>query len=84
MLSSCPPDTENQQSLTDGNSRIEPMVTHFPAITIKQMCRAAPHAFRTGTSQSKPSQTLDQWAASQVINTGPLQVKRATGINASI
>ena len=63
MLSLCRADTENQQESTYGNNGIAPMVTQFPAITVKQMCRAAPHAFRTGTLQSKPSQTLEQWFA---------------------
>jgi len=29
------------------------------------MCRVMPKVFRTGTLQSKPAQTIEQWAAAQ-------------------
>lgn len=63
MLSSCQSGKETQQALTKSNGRSTRMVTHVPAITILQMCRAMPAVFRVGRPASKPSQTLEQWAA---------------------
>lgn len=67
MLSSCRPDTENQQALTICNGGIDALVTHKapPAITIRQMCRAAPCVFSIGNFPPAPSMTLEDWAASQ-------------------
>lgn len=63
MLSSCQSGKEAQQALTKSNGRSARVVTHFPAITILQMCRAMPAVFRTSRPAPKPSQTLEQWAA---------------------
>jgi hypothetical protein len=61
MPSSCRADTGNQDKLTDGNNGIAPLVN--PPITVRQMCKRAPHAFQVNWPNSKPSQTLEQWAA---------------------
>jgi hypothetical protein len=65
MLSSCQADTENQPDTTIVNNGSDTAVTpkSISVLTIRQMCKRAPHAFQVNWPNSKPTQTLEQWAA---------------------
>jgi len=62
MPSSCQPDTETQQALTESDECIGEPVTHLKLSTA-EMCRRAPDLFRNCEPPAKPSFTLDDWAA---------------------